>query len=194
MCERSGVDRLWFLRNAQATRAGLRAAYREACEGLQPDDLVIVFFSGHGGQKQDLDHDEDDGYDETLCAWDGELSDDELATWWSATPAGVRVWYVTDSCNSGSNYKLRPRNIRRSVPRTFAGALIHYGGCPDGKSSYGAEQGGTFTTAMVDAFDPALNYWTFFAAAAQHMPARQTPVYAEYGNVTDEFRYRRIFK
>jgi hypothetical protein len=35
-------------------------------QGAQPNDSLFFHFSGHGGQTEDLDGDEDDGLDETI--------------------------------------------------------------------------------------------------------------------------------
>lgn len=48
----------------------------------QPNDVVFVSFSGHGGNTEDLDGDEDDGMDETLIPVDfmenGHIVDDDI--------------------------------------------------------------------------------------------------------------------
>jgi len=131
---------------------------------------------------------EDDGQDETLCLWDGQCTDDYLRSLWEEIPGGVRVLYVTDTCNSGTNYKGGPRSVRRSLPRGYKGAMIHFGGCADGESSYGSEQGGSWTTALIDGWSGTATYRGWFDGAAAAMPAGQVPVYAEYGGVTEGFR------
>ena len=48
----------------------------------EPNDSLVLFFSGHGGQTTDLDSDEDDGLDEFISPVDhktaGNIIDDEL--------------------------------------------------------------------------------------------------------------------
>jgi len=190
LCREQGLETTVLL-NAQATRQALVTAAANAWAGMLPGSLLALYVSGHGGQVADTSGDEADGQDETLCLWDGELSDDVLRTLWDQVPAGVRVFYVTDTCNSGSNY--RARNYRRAIPRNYTGELIHIGGCADGLSSFGDAQGGTLTTAMIDAWSNGITYRPWFDATAALMPANQVPVYAEYGQVTDAFRASPVF-
>lgn len=193
MCEESGVQAALF-QNASATRSNLLRAARAAWADMKPGDLFVFYVSGHGGQDADADGDEEDGVDETICLWDGPLSDDVLRDLWDEVPAGVRVFMVTDTCHSGTNFKYKPRSLRASIPREFKGGLIHYGGCADGSYSYGDASGGVFTTALVDAWDPGNTYLTWFAAAKKTMPKNQIPTYAEWGNVDDAFRNALVFK
>lgn len=182
MCDARGVEHKLLL-NDGATLDRTLATAKAAYSGMRSGDLLVIYISGHGGQQTDSNGDEDDGKDETLCLYDGQLNDDLLGIMFMEIPTGVRVFYVTDTCNSGSNYKLQPR----SIPRTMAAQLIHYGGCADGASSYGTEQGGTFTTALVDAWQDSNTYKGWFQKAYLLMPKNQDAVYAEW-NVSDEFR------
>lgn len=180
LCLDQGVEAI-LVQNEQATKGNLIAKAAEAWEGMSDNDLFVFFISGHGGQIKDLDGDEDDVQDETLCLWDGELSDDVLRALWDEIPAGVRVLFITDTCNSGSNYK--SRSYIKSLPRNYTGSLIHYGGCADGESSYGSEQGGNLTTAIIDAWDPLNSYQEWFNDLLEFMPRNQIPIYEEYGSV-----------
>ena len=90
-----------------ATRKAILAALRELVRESQPDDTLVVHFSGHGSQVQDLDGDEEDGLDETLVPWDGrtpgvpDIVDDELDKIFSALRTRA-VLIVLDSCHSGT--------------------------------------------------------------------------------------------
>lgn len=187
MCEEKGAQSLLF-QNEYATKSNLMTAARAAWADMKPGDLFIFYISGHGGQKTDVDGDEEDGQDETLCLWDGQFSDDILRDLWDEVPAGVRVFFVTDTCHSGTNFKYKPRSLRSSIPREFKGGLIHYGGCADGTYSYGDASGGVFTTALVDSWNTTNTYHSWFAAASSKMPKNQKPTYAEFGTVNDSFR------
>jgi hypothetical protein len=68
----------------------------------QPDDLIIVSYSGHGGQVRDVSGDEEDDFDETWCAYDRMIIDDELYHCWGKFRPGVRIFVLSDSCHSGS--------------------------------------------------------------------------------------------
>src|SRR5690348_14148422 len=45
----------------QATRAAILAAMRDIVRDSGPNDTVLIHYSGHGSQVQDLNGDEDDG-------------------------------------------------------------------------------------------------------------------------------------
>jgi len=180
--------------NAEGTKDRLEAAALAATIDMRPQDLFVIVVSGHGGQVADTSGDEDDGFDETICLWDGQATDDWLGTVWSRMRGHNRVLFVTDTCNSGTNYRSR-RSIRRSVPRDYAGQLIHIGGCADGQSSYGDAQGGVMSTALwVDSWRDDATYAQWYAAMAALMPFNQRPAWAEYGRVTDAFRNGRALE
>jgi len=67
----------------------------------KPGDIVVVTSSSHGGQVPDQDGN-DNGYDETICMYDRQIIDDELELAWSRFAAGVRLFFVSDSCHSGT--------------------------------------------------------------------------------------------
>jgi hypothetical protein len=75
------------------------------------DDLVFTY-SGHGSWLPDDDGDEVDGRDEMLCPHDvssGQyLMDDDLAEIFARKPAGARLYFISDSCHSGSVAKMAP--------------------------------------------------------------------------------------
>ena len=201
-CMCAHFDSKALLVNEQATMRNLQLVFSTAVAQLAGGGLLALCCSSHGGQQPDTSGDEMDGKDETLCLFDGELVDDRIAEFLVQLPASVRVFMVTDSCNSGSNFRSRGRDIQRSTPVNLArgvppdmqAQLIHYGGCEDGRSSYGSVAGGVFTNALGDALDEAdgdLSYLSWFTAAAERMPRNQVPVYAEFGPVTDEFRNAR---
>lgn len=190
-CDESDIPTI-YLKNQQATRSNVFAAVRLAWRQLSDDGLLFFYESSHGGQLADNNGDEEDGQDETLCLYDGQVRDDDLAGLWQQirTPR-QRVWYVTDCCEAGTNFK-RPRQVNVvDAPRNFAGALIHYGGAGDGEYSYSTGQGGQMTIAMIDT-SSASNTFRSWPASIQarmnRMPNQQRMVYAEFGNVTDAFR------
>jgi len=185
LCREQGLQ-VSLHHNAQASAPRLVAAARAAWRDMKAGDLFVFYISGHGGQERDTSGDEEDGQDETLCLWDGPLSDDFLRGLWDEMPPGIRVLFITDTCNSGTNFKAR--SYRRTVPRRFGGQLIHFGGCDDGKSSYGSASGGVWTTALIDAWKPGIPLRVWYMEAASRMTSKQVPAYAEYGDVTEAFR------
>jgi len=92
---------------AHPTRANITRAMRWLVQGAQPNDNLFFHFSGHGGQTEDLDGDEEDGYDETIYPVDfkqaGMIVDDEMHDIMvKALPPGCRLTAIFDCCHSGS--------------------------------------------------------------------------------------------
>ncbi|MBF0317068.1 MAG: caspase family protein [Nitrospirae bacterium] len=73
-----------------------------AATKLVEGDMLLLTYSGHGGQMPDWNGDESDGKDETICLYDRQLVDDELYQMWSRFRQGVRIFIVSDSCHSGT--------------------------------------------------------------------------------------------
>jgi hypothetical protein len=90
------------LLTASATRSNVTKEISTAAESLQAGDILMLVYSGHGGQVPDLNNDEDDYQDETWCLYDGELIDDELYNLFSRFKEGVRILVFSDSCHSGT--------------------------------------------------------------------------------------------
>ena len=95
-----------ILLTAQATREAVLGKLNDLAEKLQPDDLLVVSYSGHGGQVPDQNGDEVDGLDETWCLYNGELIDDELNAAWAKFKKGIRILVFSDSCHSGTVLKM----------------------------------------------------------------------------------------
>ena len=91
----------------RATRAAVIAELTAAAAALRSGDILMVSYSGHGGQLPDKDGDESDLQDETWCLYDGELVDDELLRLWTRFKSGVRILVFSDSCHSGTVIRAR---------------------------------------------------------------------------------------
>ncbi len=65
-----GFGRIATLADAEATAAKIRRALRALVATTHEGDVVVVAFSGHGQQLHDWSHDEADGLDEALVAYD----------------------------------------------------------------------------------------------------------------------------
>lgn len=208
LLEREGF-RVATLTNSEATSyrfvkacvSGGELLRPAAAAGLRP--LLVVYYSGHGGQVTDLDGDEGGGKDSTLCLWDGQMTDDLMWAALTRIPAGVRVAFVADCCNSGSVYRgphdfvsiLRARNRKSGARDVIECSLMMFSGCPDGQSSYGnAKLGGEFTSRLIRTFiertsvlsAPALTWRQWFDYVAATMPRNQTPVFTELGRSFSE--------
>lgn len=95
---------------AQATREAVLSKLEDLAERMQKGDLLVVSYSGHGGQIPDQNGDESDGMDETWCLYDGELLDDELHGAWAKFQAGVCILVFSDSCHSGTVLKMKKKD------------------------------------------------------------------------------------
>ncbi|BFZ55261.1 T-complex protein 1 subunit eta [Savitreella phatthalungensis] len=91
------------------TRDNIINAMQWLVAGAQPGDNLFLHYSGHGGRTEDLDGDEDDGYDECIYPVDyertnpGHLVDDiihDICV--KSLPPGCRLTAVFDCCHSGS--------------------------------------------------------------------------------------------
>jgi hypothetical protein len=92
----------------QATNANVLRHIAWAAAILQPGDLFLLTYSGHGSQMPtDPSGDEtDDHKDETWCLDDGHLVDDILYHFWSRFADGVRIVVFADSCHSATSVKV----------------------------------------------------------------------------------------
>lgn len=73
---------------------------------------LVFCFSGHGGQVKDIDGDEIDGYDETLCPLDykinGMISDDFIRSkFLNKIPPFVKLTAIVDACHSGTIFDIK---------------------------------------------------------------------------------------
>jgi hypothetical protein len=122
LAESRGFETKTLLTKDAASSAILEAL-GEAASSLSAEDVLFLSYSGHGGQVPDGNSDEDDRMDETWCAYDRQVVDDELYSAWAAFSAGTRIIVLSDSCHSGTATKavldaVRPealRGLRSSV-------------------------------------------------------------------------------
>lgn len=100
------------------TRENIARGFQVLAETAKEGDQVVILLAGHGSQQPadaDPDDPEPDGYDELFLpmdveGWDGEIGalpnaivDDEIRDWLAAIRAtGARVWFLADSCHSGT--------------------------------------------------------------------------------------------
>jgi len=120
-------------------------------EGVMPGDILFLSYSGHGGQTQDEDGDEEDGMDETILPTDfmtaGTIVDDVLHDKLCKNiPAGAKLIAVMDCCHSGTGldlpYEYDPASSTVKVDRTAVahnktcrGQVVCYSGCRDDQTS-----------------------------------------------------------
>lgn len=180
-CRENGIERVVTLYNKQATAYAVIRQILLAAKALEPaasrgeQPLLIFYYSGHGGLVYDSYHTEKGSADQTLCLWDGQLVDNLFWDVLLKVPKGVRVIHITDTCNSGTNFKLAPpvsynslSDIMLGTPDKFFRAkhrygkpenlscdFIHFGGCDDLQYSNGNNvYGGLFTYALLKLVKP----------------------------------------
>jgi metacaspase-1 len=89
------------------TRENILNGFKWLTGGANKGDSLIMHYSGHGGSVKDLDGDEEDGNDETLCPSDydtaGQIVDDDVHECLvKGIPEGVRLTAIMDCCHSQS--------------------------------------------------------------------------------------------
>ena len=103
---------------SNATKKGIVAKVGMLINLAQKGDKIVIHFSGHGQQLQDLNGDEKDGFDEALVPYDapseikgdyqGEnhIIDDEINDWINQLKAKIgskgHLLLILDSCHSGT--------------------------------------------------------------------------------------------
>lgn len=190
------------LKTAEATSLNVLQGLRSAAQAMKHGDIFVFYYSGHGGQQPDYSGDETvDGADETLMLYDRELIDDELDEIWKSFKPGVRIVMVSDSCNSGSNYRgtrdvaqgeARPMRLEKTDG--IRAQMIHYSGCRDGGASMGYRTGGAFTMAFCKALaDGANDYPSLYDATKLLVRTQQQPQYNKYGTVHQYFENSQPF-
>ncbi len=203
-----------ILKTSAATAGAILSGLEDAAKKCAAGDMFVFYFSGHGGQQPDTSGDEQDGRDETIVAYDREVLDDELNEIWPKFKAGVHIVMLSDSCNSGTNYKMSRMNIASSTPmRMFAQApaagdgkrgvspamkaqMLHYGGCRDGFTSSGYMSGGAFTQALCQTWNEGQfrgDYTAFYQAIKTRVKAGQVVQFNKYGPVANSFIQSRPF-
>ncbi len=102
------ADNILVLTNLQATTAAFRAALDIVSSIASADDLLLVYFSGHGTYYDDMNGDETDGYDEALLFYDytNPMLDDTLALLLEQVPM-QRLAVIADACYSGGQLDSR---------------------------------------------------------------------------------------
>jgi metacaspase-1 len=105
-----------ILLTEDATVHSFSSAMSNACGRLSDGDLLVVTFSGYGGQVPDANSDEGDRMDETWVLFDRQLVNDELHELLRRFDEGVRVAVFEDASHSGTV----ARALYEDVPPTIS--------------------------------------------------------------------------
>jgi metacaspase-1 len=113
------------LKTARATATNVLAAIGQIATRLEAGDIFLLTYAGHGSQMPNGNSDpEVDSQDETWCLYDRQLLDDEIEAALAAFRAGVNIVLLSDSCHSGTIYRLaapQPPPEAVAVERGYAG-------------------------------------------------------------------------
>lgn len=161
------------LPDSLATREGFLGGLAQIASQAGPEDVVLIFYSGHGQQQPDEDSGparELDGLDETLVLYDGSLTDDEVVRAIDAIGAGTIILAI-DACHSGGfadDFVTRPGRMglfssdedvlsATAEPRNAGGYLSWYLrrgvlGEADSRPRDGVLSAGELTDYMVDGY------------------------------------------
>ena len=184
--------------DSQATRTNIKAALQNLVGTTGAGDVAVFTYSGHGTQVADPSNDEGDIYDEAICAYDGNIIDDELRILLEGLHPQATLVVISDSCFSGSVTRIAPEPaVARFIPPTFSttGMVprrpflmpeadmpeILLTGCTDSEFSYDAEFNGRPNGAMTASAigvimqNADLTYRQFHAGLRALLPSDEYP-------------------
>lgn len=174
-----------ILVNNQATKANVVNALKVASQ----NDLMIFFYSGHGGSDPIGDvSGEPDKKNEYLCLYNGYLLDNEI--WNIICGAKNRVLLIFDCCHSetmfrssGIDFSKLIRNDASALPRANLShiKMLCWSGCGDANYSYGDANGGLLTNAIRDSFDKDRTYNKVWVLTRSKLPSYQRAKKTEIG-------------
>jgi len=110
------------LTDKATTAKRIRKGLNDLVSSCEPGDMVYLHFSCHGQPFEDLDGDEEDGWDEALIPFDAKkiyvkgkyeganhITDDELNGYLKSIRSKVGlqgfVYVIIDACHAGSSYR-----------------------------------------------------------------------------------------
>jgi hypothetical protein len=99
------------LHDRAATGQAIRECLLQLIAQAEPEETLLIQYSGHGSFVPDIDSDEPDGTDECICPYDFQtdlITDDELFDIFESREKGVRIVMISDSCNSGTVTRFNP--------------------------------------------------------------------------------------
>jgi hypothetical protein len=110
-------------RNSQVTRSCFINELRSAIALLKDNDVLFVYFSGHGTKIIDKNNDESDEYDEAIVVYNDEKNDydyvidDDIRDSLVNIPDNCSVIIAFDSCFSDTADKaFMPNGVRKYIP------------------------------------------------------------------------------
>ncbi|TWU03022.1 Caspase domain protein [Symmachiella macrocystis] len=114
----------FHLHNEDATVSAVLTRIGEMALQIEPGGVAMVTYAGHGSEVPDDTGDEQSGRDQTWVLYDKMLIDDQLRAMWGRFAPGVRVFFVSDSCHSGSmarTFKEAINKLKDNTPQFLLG-------------------------------------------------------------------------
>lgn len=185
-----------------ATLENIVRKFEEYSQKVQRGDTLVILYSGHGGYYKDDNGDERDGRDETWCLYDGELLDDRIWEMLQKFQRGVRLLMFSDSCYSGTAYKVvQEPNLRRKENDIVA-TLKWFGGSRDDQTSADLGTNGLFTKTFWESLyyleekfpKKRIPPSAVYKELKRRMPQDQIPTYFTEGPLSIKFNIQHIFK
>lgn len=120
----------------------------------QIDKDIVIYYSGHGTQVQDLNGDEPDGRDEALCFVKRSIDlcvDDEIANIIRENNKCKKLILIADCCHSGSVWDLK--DVDDSIKKN----ITAISSCKDEQVSAQLLMNGLFTSMFWEYYDKTNN-------------------------------------
>lgn len=90
------------LLDKKATKTEILNGLKDLVAKTDDGDVAVFTFSGHGTYVLDQDSDEKDNRDEALCAYRGNILDDDIRKILKKTKEGAHICVIADCCHSGT--------------------------------------------------------------------------------------------
>lgn len=187
-----------------ATRAGIKTAVAKFIGGLQPNDLGLLYFSGHGT----TDKVQGKKVEAIVCDGFELIYDFEMRTDLNRRADGSMLVAVADSCYSGGLAKDFQHGKRRSMAlsacvrhrvrfpvRTPKRPNAIFEGCAAKEVSYSTGEGGAMTNVLLKSFNERTITTTLpalYKRIRKELPSRQWPQTPQF--VCDKSLEKRTLK
>lgn len=121
-------------------KAEILKAVEDLIKNAKVNDFLCIYFSGHGIQIDDLNHDENDGKDECYVSLDFQkVLDDELYSIVKQHDKKIKIMFMFDCCHSGTimdfPYNMYGQTSSLST-HNFKATCVCLSGCRDPQYSY----------------------------------------------------------
>jgi hypothetical protein len=160
-----------LLLDTSATLGALVGELTLAAEELVDGDAFVWSFSGHGSADLDVT--------ESICLFDGELTDKRLHNLMAAFKPGVRVVSIFDSCFSGGmnralgiRHRFKPpgfpakRRALTAATDVIQADILQLDACTQQEEAAEDSAHGYFTGSLLDAIKPGISWKEWMTAAS----------------------------